>query len=597
MFALAGYISKTLPDGKVIRNMLDGISNFDGQIQEYRHGNCVLGQKQLSDRFNDGRIQYSSIDGLAIVFSGKIYNKTEIIEESGITSEGYDDGEAVLSGYKTFGKDIVKRLQGMFAFAIYDEAKEELIIARDGCGMRQIYYYTDSEKLVFATGTRAFEGFDGFKKELNEDILSAFLCFGSVPTKETLIKNVFRLEPGYILSYKNGNVSKECFFRLQFNEKSRDLDEVTEEIHQAVVSSVKRHTADGNFATFLSGGVDSSYIASVAMPKITYTAGYSDQKYDESVYTKELAEKLGIENRVKTVTPEEYLEAYADIVRTMDEPLSNPSVPSIYFGASEAAKAADIIISGEGADELFGGYNSYKEETSHSGYMKLPYSIRHLAYILTCWIPGSKFDFFARRGQKLRDYHIGLDRVFKDKDAEKILKISNQVHTKSVTAEYYDTYKDCSTMKQRQAIDFYFWLINDFVHCVARSADRFGIESRFPLLGKEIIDIATSLPDEYKLGNGTTKLAFRNAAKKAVPTDAHSRKKLGFPVPLKEWIKRDDFYNEIKSKFRSETAEKFFNVRAILNMLEDHKNGKADCYKKVWTVYTFIVWYDLNFND
>jgi asparagine synthase (glutamine-hydrolysing) len=256
----------------------------------------------------------------------------------------------------------------------------------------------------------------------------------------------------------------------------------------------------------------------------------------------------------------------------------------------------ESIISGEGADELFGGYNSYKEETRHGGYMKLPYFIRHFIYLVTKWIPSPKLDFFARRGQRLKDYHIGLDRVFKDRDALAVIKEKKCVTTKEITAEYYEEYKDQSTMKQRQAIDFYFWLINDFVHCVAKSADRFGIESRFPLLGSEVVNIAVQLPDEFKLKDGMTKALFRKAARKAIPTDAHSRKKLGFPVPLKDWIRRDDFYENIKAKFQSETANKFFDTRAILKLLDDHKKGEKDCYKKVWTIYTFLVWYDLNFN-
>ena len=592
MFGLAGYISNS---GGNIAKMLDCISNYsDGKIFEYKGNNCVIGIKQLSHRFDDGMVEYASAKGYAIAFSGKIYNYNELKSELDIETETNHDAEIIINGYKKFGKGIVEKIKGMFAFGIHDQNSGELIIGRDGCGMRPMYYCHQGDDFIFASNTKAFEGFDGFKKELNQEILSAFLCFGSVPTKETFIKNVFRLEPGHILTFKDGKINKVCFFRLDFNSVDKSIDDFAEDIHNACLNSINAH-ANGNYATFLSSGVDSSYIASVAKPKITYTAGYTDQKYDESVYTKELADILGIENRIKTVSPEEYLAEYKNVISAMDEPLSNPSVSSIYFGTMAASNDVDIIISGEGADELFGGYNSYKEEISHSSYMKIPYFIRHLAYIFTKWIPGDKFDFFARRGQKLKDFHIGLDRVFKDKDARKIINSDNQISTRKVTAEYYNLYKNCSTMEQRQAIDFYFWLINDFVHCVARSADYCGIESRFPLLGKEVIDVATTVPNKYKLCDGMTKAAFRKAAKKVIPNDAHSRKKLGFPVPLKEWIKRDDFYNEIKEKFQSETAKKFFNTKEILSYLEDHKNGKNDYYKKVWTIYTFIIWYELNF--
>ncbi len=588
MFGLAGYISNKKDS---LSEMLEKTSPYsEGNIYDYKSGDLAIGIKQLSRRFDDTRVCYDSAKGLGVAFSGRIYNKAEIADAS------CDDAEALLLGYKKQGKDIVKSLKGMFAFALYDEENNELIIARDGCGIRPMYYYFSGGDFVFASNTRAFEAFDGFKKELNEKVLSAFLCFGSVPTCETFIKGVYRLEPGHIISFKDGKITNECFFKLQFNSKDKPFEEFVEDIHKTAVKSIGEH-AFGNFATFLSGGVDSSYIASVARPKTAYTAGYSESKYDESVFTKELADILGIENKVRIVTPEEYLNEYANIVYCMDEPLANPSVAPIYFGAHEAAKDADIIISGEGADELFGGYNSYNEEIRYGGYMKLPYFIRHFIYIATSLIPSKKVDFFARRGQRLKDYHIGLGRILNDKDSVKLVKSKCQISTKSVTEKYYEEYKDCSTMKQRQAIDYYFWLINDFVHCVARSAEHFGIESRFPLLCRDIIDVAVKLPDGYKLKGGMTKAAFRMAAKKAIPNDAYGRKKLGFPVPLKEWIKRNDFYGDIKAKFESDTAKRFFDAKRIMKLLDKHKSGKSDNYKIIWALYTFIVWYELNFKD
>ncbi len=591
MIEFAGFISK---EGGSIEKMLGSICPRDiKSTNEYKNNNCQIAVAQLSESASS--TVYESAKGFAVAFSGKIYNYDELKAQIGAETVSNDDGELVLLGFIKFGTHIAKMIKGMFAFAIYNEAENSVVIARDGCGMRSIYYYAQGETFAFATGTRAFEHLCGFNKAFNEKLLSAFLCYGSVPSKETFIKNVFRLEPGHILSFRNGKLEKDCFFKLEFSQSEKSEDEFVEAIHKGVTEAISYHCA-GNYATFLSSGVDSSYIASVAKPETTYTAGYASNKYDESIYTKELAEALGIENKVRIITPEEYLESFEDIIRAMDEPLSNPSVPSIYFGASAVADdGKEIIISGEGADELFGGYNSYKEEISHGGYMKLPYFIRHFIYLATKWIPSAKFDFFARRGQKLADYHIGLDRVFKDKDAKGLIKAKNSVSTKEITAEYYEDYKNESTMRQRQAIDFYFWLINDFVHCVVKSARKFGLQARFPLLGGEVIEIATQLPDEFKLKDGMTKALFRKASKKAIPTEAHSRKKLGFPVPLKEWIKREDFYNQIKVKFQSETAERFFDIKAILKLLDDHKNGVSDCYKKVWTIYTFIVWYDLNF--
>lgn len=594
MTGFAGYLSK---DGGSVGKMLEAVCPTDViSTKEYINQNCAIATAQLSKHFAPSEMVYESAKGFAIAFNGRVYNYEDLKSEFSLAPISSDDAELVLLGFINNGADFVRKIKGMFAFAVYNEEKGSVSIVRDGCGMRSVYYAVYGDGFAFASGTRGFEHLVGFKKEFNQKLLSAFLCYGSVPSKETFFKDVYRLEPGHILTFENGIPQKECFFRLEFNQQNKAEEEFIEEIHQSVCESIGYH-CQGNYASFLSSGVDSSYIASVAKPETVYTAGYASNKYDESLYTKELAEALGIENKVKIITPEEYVDAFEDIVYAMDEPLSNPSVPSIYFGMEAVANdGKESIISGEGADELFGGYNSYKEETRHGGYMKLPYFIRHFIYLVTKWIPSPKLDFFARRGQRLKDYHIGLDRVFKDRDALAVIKEKKCVPTKEITAEYYEEYKDQSTMKQRQAIDFYFWLINDFVHCVAKSADRFGIESRFPLLGSEVVNIAVQLPDEFKLKDGMTKALFRKAARKAIPTDAHSRKKLGFPVPLKDWIKRDDFYEKIKARFQSETANKFFDTRAILKLLDDHKKGEKDCYKKVWTIYTFLVWYDLNFN-
>ena len=267
------------------------------------------------------------------------------------------------------------------------------------------------------------------------------------------------------------------------------------------------------------------------------------------------------------------------------------------LGAKAASEYVDVVLSGEGSDELFGGYNSYLDVITHQKYMKRPYFIRHLAYLLTCKLPETrKRNFIRRRGQKLENFHIGLDRVFRDDKVNTVLKNKSRLHTKQVTRKYYDAYKDSTGLQKRQIIDYYFWLVNDFVHSVTASASAFGMQARFPFLDSAVYESARTLPDSMKIGPDGTKLALRLAAEGVVPTDAYKRKKLGFPVPLKEWMKEELYYNEIKKAFTSETAKRFFKEKAILKLLDDHRNEVCDCYKKIWTIYTFIVWYDLYFN-
>ena len=594
MISFVGY-SGAKPNENTAYAMLERMVPDKTKTEVLSSGSFVFGKKELSDRFSTGSVTYTSAERCMVLFSGRLSNKEQLASILELSPES-DDAEIVACGYKKWGASVAEKLLGMFSFAVYDGVADELLLARDRFGIRPMYYYFENGNFIFASRLKAFPEHPDFVKEFNDTILQAYLCFNSTPTTETFFKNVYRLEPGCALSFKGGKISKSCFAKLVFDTKERPISEMADEIHSAVTESIKRNTQDKDYATFLSGGVDSSYMATMAKPEITYTVGYDDQHYDETVHTSELIEKLGIQNKVRRVSAEEYLENFEAIVEDMDEPLADPSAAALYFGMKEASKDVKIVMSGEGADELFGGYNSYLEEITHQKYMKRPYFIRHLTYLATCRLPESrKYNFFYRRGQTLKNFHIGLDRVFKDFQAAKILKINKQKTTRQVIAPLYAEYKDCNTLQQRQAVDFYFWLIGDFLHAVTRSGDAFGVQTRFPFLDEKVCEVASTLPDSAKLSTENTKVAFRLAAQKVVPTDAYKRKKLGFPVPLKEWIKSDAFYNEIKAKFTSSSAEKFFDTKAILLLLDDHREEKRDCYKKIWTIYTFLVWYDLYF--
>ena len=364
-------------------------------------------------------------------------------------------------------------------------------------------------------------------------------------------------------------------------------------------NSVEYHQIrDVEVGSFLSSGIDSSYIVSLAKPDKTFTVGYDNPKFDEISYAKDLSDKLGIENYSKKITMDEYIESFPKIMYYMDEPLADPSAIALYFVSEIASKEVKVVLSGEGADEFFAGYNSYQEELTMQGYMKLPYFFRHIVSNIVSIFPDIRgFNFLYRRGQKLENYNIGLGRVFRDKEAQSIVKIPNQINTKDIVKNVYDRYKDNSTLIQRQMIDYYYWLVNDFLHAVDRNTMMFGLEARTPFLDNKVYEVAKSLPTYAKINKETTKVALRKAASKVIPNEAYKKKKLGFPVPLREWIKTDKLYNIIKEKFNGESAKLFFDTKKINKLLEEHKNGKRDSYKKVWTIYTFLVWYDIYFNE
>ena len=487
----------------------------------------------------------------------------------------------------------------MFAFAIYDIKNKELFLARDKWGIKPLYYAMFNDTFMFASEIKSLLVHPDFDKKLNENILSAYLCFNSTPTTETFFKGVYRLEPGTTLKFKNGKYKINKYFQVDFEPKNQKMDDIVENIKKAMENSVTYHQiSDVEVGSFLSSGIDSSYLVSLSRPDKTYTVGYDNPKYDEIKYAKDLTDKLNISNTSKKITKKVYMDNFEKIMYYMDEPLADPSAIALYFVAEIASKDVKVVFSGEGADEFFGGYGTYLEDITQSWYMKIPYPIRHVGAMIAKLLPDVRgLNFIYRRGQHLKDYNIGLGRVFRDEEANKIVRLKNQIHTKEIVASLYDDYKDKDDTSKRQVIDYYYWLVKDFLHAVDRNTMMFSLEARTPFLDDEVYKIARNLPVSAKINNETTKPALRQAAKSVIPNESYKKKKLGFPVPLREWIKEDDLYNQIKVKFESKEANYFFKQKKILKLLEQHKAGKKDCYKKVWTIYTFLVWYDIYFKE
>lgn len=603
MSGIAGYYSNKKTTKKVLKAMTDRIEHRgkDGEGL-YVDENIALGHRLLKTSKKINGEQPIINKDIIVVSDSVINNYKELKSELESKKYKFETNlpeEVLVHGYKEWGHELTSHLRGAFAFAIYNKKDKELYLARDGWGVKPIYYYETEDTLLFASEIKAFLDHPEFKKEFNDEILSAYLCFNSVPTEETFFKGVKRIEPGYQLIYKDNKVKLEKFFSLKFTEELTDTEEAAKLIAEAMEDSIKRNfDVDVPMGSLLSSGVDSSYIVSLAKPEKTFTVGYDNQKYNESTYAKDLADKLGIENITQIVSQEEYIKNFPKLMYHMDEPLADPSTIALYSVTELASKHVKILTSGEGADELFGGYNTYQEELNQAWYMKIPFPIRRLASMIAGIFPEVRgFNFIWRRGQKLENYNIGLGRVFRDEEAMKLVKPKNQIHTKDIVAPFYKEYKNNSTMIQRQMIDYYFWLVRDFLHAVDRNTTMFGIEGRTPFLDTKVYEVASKLATNTKIDKLTTKIALRKAAETVIPNESYKKKKLGFPVPLREWVREDDLYNDIKDKFNSKVADKYFDTKKINKLLEDHKNGKKDCYKKVWAIYTFIVWYNQYFEE
>ena len=605
MCGIAGFIKKDVNNKKaIIKDMADRIKHRgpDGEgyyVDEY----IALAHRRLSiiDLSTGSQPMYNEDKSLVVIFNGEIYNFIELRAELSKKHKfkTKSDTEVLVHGYEEWKEDLVNHLRGMFAFAIWDIKNHELFLARDKWGIKPLYYCEFNGSFMFASEIKAFLSNPDFKKELNKDILSAYLCFNSTPTTETFFKGVYRLEPGTILKFKDGKKEIKRYFHLDLNPKDKEFESVVDDIKKAMKESVEYHQiSDVEVGSFLSSGIDSSYLVSLAKPDKTYTVGYDNPKYDEISYAKDLADKLGIENKSKKITKEEYIKNFPKIMYYMDEPLADPSAIALYFVAELASRDVKVVLSGEGADELFGGYQTYQEEYSQSWYMKIPYPIRHLASNIASLFPDMRgFNFVYRRGQKLEDYNIGLGRVFRDKEAKKLVNFKNQINTKDIVKDVYLDNVGKSNIVKRQAIDFYYWLVKDFLHAVDRNTMMFSLEARTPFLDDKVYEVASTLKDEYKVNKETTKPALREAAKSVIPNESYKKKKLGFPVPLREWIREDDLYKQILVKFESEEAKELFNQKELLRLLELHKSKKKDCYKKIWTIYTFLVWYDVYFSN
>lgn len=602
MCGICGIIRKG-NNKDIIKKMNDRIMHRgpDGEGY-YIDGDVAFGHRRLSiiDLSTGDQPIYNEDNSVVTVYNGEIYNYLELrseLESLGHEFKTKSDTEVLVHGYEEWHTDLPKYLRGMFAFAIYDKNRNEIFLARDNFGIKPLYYANMNDSFMFASEIKSFLDVPDFKKEFNEDILETYLEFSFVPTNETFFKGVYRLDAGCSLLYKDKDIKINKYFKLDFKEDTMSFTDAVKNISDVMEDSVKRHLiADVEVGSFLSSGIDSSYIVSLAKPDKTYTVGYENKKYDEINYAKDLADKLGIKNESKIIKKDEYLDAISKIMYHLDEPTSDPAAISLYFVAKLASRDLKVVLSGEGADEFFGGYNYYREEVDYKFYNKIPFCIRHAIGKVAGLFPEVRgFNFLVRRGEKLENSYIGVNRNFSEKMARKVLRKNYELKAIDVTKDVYNEFKDYSNIDKMQAIDINFWLMKDILLKADRMTMASSIEGRVPFIDKEVFSVASKLPFDYKVTKENTKVALREAARKVIPTDAYKKKKLGFPVPIREWIKDGKFKEDIEKTINSDVANKYFNVKFLNKLFNEHLSGKKDNYRKIWTVYTFIKWYQVFF--
>ena len=573
MCGFVGYINKEADKKDNIKKMADLIAHRGPDSEGfYTDEDIALGFRRLSiiDLNNGSQPIYNEDNSMVIVFNGEIYNFQYLRDEleiKGHTFKTNTDTEVLLHGYEEYKEGLLDKLRGMFAFVIYDIKNKEIFAARDFYGIKPFYYAYMNDTFFFGSEIKSFLIHPDFKRELNEKMLEYYLTFQYSPSKETFFKNVFKLMPGHYLKYKDGDLKIKRYYKLEFEEDdTKTYEEWRSGVKKRLEDSVKAHKiSDVEVGSFLSSGVDSSYIAASSDVDKTFTVGFNNEKYSEISYAKDLSETINTENLSKVITKEEYFKNLSNIMYYMDEPLADPSAVALYFVTKLASENVKVSLSGEGADEIFGGYNIYQEPFVWSWYYKVPFPIRKVIGAIAGLFPSHRgLNFLVRRGKKLEDRFVGNAFIFNNKEVSKILTKKRQTKGfQDLTDEFYEDvkYKDMPT--KMQYIDFNFWLIGDILLKADKMSMANSLEVRVPFLDRPLIEYARHIPTKYKVDAQKTKKIFRDIAHEKLESKVSEKKKLGFPVPIRVWMKDDDVYSEIKTRFNN--AKKFFNVDRIIN--------------------------------
>lgn len=605
MCGFVGFTNYIKDDGTVLKNMMDKIVHRGPDAAGmYADGDIALGFRRLSiiDLESGNQPMFNEDGSLVLVFNGEIYNFKDLraeLEKQGHIFANNSDSEVLLHGYEQWGEELVTKLRGMFAFVIFNKLDGSVFGARDMFGIKPFYYTETENSFIFGSEIKAFCAHPEFEKQLNEQALAHYLSFQYSPTEETFFKGVYKLPPAHYFTFKNGEMKKTRYFRPDFKTQPGVLDFYADKVDAAVRESVQAHKiADVEVGSFLSSGIDSSYIAEAANVDKTFTVGFASNdgdRYNEIGFAKRFAETIGVENISKVITPDEYWSSLPKIQYHMDEPLADPAAIALYFVSKLASEYVKVVMSGEGADELFGGYRIYQEPITLTAYDKLPFAVRRVISKICEHLPQVHgINYLVRRGKTIEERYIGNASIFSKKERDSLLKsdvAKNVSEPKILCDKFYDEVAGKDDITKMQYLDINMWLMGDILLKADKTSMANSLELRVPFLDKKVMELAQTLPLDCRVNTKTTKLALRHAAEKTLPAVTAQKDKLGFPVPIREWLREEKYYNIVKTAFTSEAAEKYFDTARLVKLLDTHKSGKADLSRKIYTVYTFLVWY------
>jgi asparagine synthase (glutamine-hydrolysing) len=539
-----------------------------------------------------------------IIFNGEIYNYVEIrkdLEEKGYEFKTHSDTEVILALFSHKREEAMKELRGMFGFLIWDKETKELFGARDPFGIKP-FFYLEEEEGVYCASEKKSITLAKENERVDAEALHHYLTYQFAPEPMTLTKGIKKLEPGHYFVKKAGSpIQIKPYWKPSFEPKKMNLETAKEKIRDVMRDSVKIHMrSDVPVGAFLSGGIDSSTIVALASelhPSLkTFTVGFEREGFSEIDVAVQTAAALNVENIHYLVKPEEFMKELPKIIWHMDDPVADPAAVPLYFVAREAAKHVTVVLSGEGADELFGGYNIYHEPHSLRHLSSLPKGLtKGLAAIAGILPEGVRGKSFLERGSMtIEERYIGNAKMFTETEKSNLLKDYRSAYNyTNVTKPLYEQAKGFHDVHKMQYVDLHTWMRGDILVKADKMTMAHSLELRVPFLDKEVFNVAASLDPELTVTNGTTKYALREAMKGIVPDSVLYRRKLGFPVPIRHWLK-NEMYDWAKQLILSSDTDKYLHKDYVLNLLDAHKAGRGDYSRKIWTVLMFMLWHQVN---
>ena len=610
MCGICGFTGEVLDRDEVIKRMTDvithrgpdssGVFAGDGVTMWFRRLSIIdVGNTGDQPIYNEDRT-------LVLTFNGEIYNYQDLRKE--LLEKGHKfytntDSEVLVHGFEEWKEGLLNRLRGMFGFAIWNTVDNSLFLARDYFGIKPLHYTQVGDSFVYGSEIKSILEFPGFQKKFNRHALDNYISFEYAPPPETFFENVFCLMPAHYLWYKDGKVTTTRYWEPKFDaDESMTEEQAVDAIEKVFEESVAAHKiSDVEVGCFLSSGMDSSYVSTYFKGQKTFTVGFDyGEKYNEIDWAKGLSKEVGLEHHYKVISTEEYWDSIRKVQYHMDQPLADASCIALYFVSKIASEYVKVVLSGEGADELFGGYNIYHEPDDLAGYKKLPLFLRKAFAAIAKALP-FRFrgkSFLIRGAQPIEESFIGNCSMFTMEEKRKLLREGMPcTRPQELTRPFYDRVQGKDDVTKMQYLDINVWLAGDILLKADRMSMANSLELRVPFLDKEVFKVASRLPRRLRVNPENTKYAMRKAAMRHLPPATAQKKKLGFPVPTRVWLREQKYYDIVKAAFTGETAKQFFHTDALVKLLDEHFQGKCDNNRKIWTIYVFLIWYDIYFSD